>query len=144
MIIMLVKDVMNRKVVAAKPEMSLREASKVMVKYHIGSLIVIEKEKIAGIITEGNILHSISENKDPDATAVVDVMSKDVVTIEPDKRIEDAVDKMTKYKIKKLPVVEDKKLVGVITCSDIAVVEPKLIEAVANLISVKIPGYRGG
>jgi len=141
---MLVKDVMNKNVIATKPDVSIREASKIMNKYHIGSLIVLEKEKIIGIVTGGNILHSIANNKDPDATAVEDVMSKDVVTVEPDKRIEDAVELMTKYKIKKLPVVDDEKVVGVITCSDIAVVEPKLIEAIANLMSIKIPGYRGG
>lgn len=141
---MLVKDVMNRNAVTAKPDVSIREASKIMTMHHIGSLVILEKNKIAGIITGGNILYSLAENKDPDATAVSDVMSKDVVTIESDKRIEDAVELMMKYKIKKLPVVKDEKLVGVITCSDIAVVEPKLIEAVANLISMKIPGYQGG
>lgn len=141
---MLVKDVMNKTVVAAKPEMTIREATKVMSQRHIGSLIVLEGEKIAGIITNTNVLNSIAERKDPDTTAVADVMSKDVITIEPDKRIEDAVELMMKYKIKKLPVVDNEKLVGVITASDIMVVEPKLIEAIASLISVKIPGYRGG
>jgi len=141
---MLVKDVMNKNVVATKPDTPLRDAAKIMSQRHIGSLVVLEKQKLVGIITGGNILRAIADNKDPDATAVEDVMSKDVVTIESGKEIGDAVELMTKYKIKKLPVVDDKKLKGVITCSDIAVVEPKLIEAVANLISVKIPGYRGG
>jgi predicted transcriptional regulator len=67
-----------------------------------------------------------------------------VITVEPDKTIEEAVNLMTKHKIKKLPVVEDNKLVGIVTASDIIVVEPKLIESIANLVSIKLPGYRGG
>jgi predicted transcriptional regulator len=67
-----------------------------------------------------------------------------VITVEPDKTIEEAVNLMTKHKIKKLPVVEDNKLVGIVTASDIVVVEPKLIESIANLVSIKLPGYRGG
>ena len=51
---------------------------------------------------------------------------------------------MTEHKIKKLPVVEDNKIKGIITASDIVVVEPKLIASVADLISMKLPGYRGG
>lgn len=135
---------MNRNVIATKPDTSIRKAAEIMSQRHIGSLIVLEDEKIAGIITNTNILRAVAEKKDPDATAVADVMAKDVITIEPSKKIEDAVELMIKYKIKKLPVVENEKLIGVVTASDIIVVEPKLIEAIASLVSIKIPGYQGG
>ena len=141
---MIVKDVMNRNVMATKPDTSVREAAEIMTKHKIGSLIILEGEKIAGIITETNVLHAVAEKKDPDATAVSDVMAKDVVTIDPGKKIEDAVELMLKYQIKRLPVIDNEKLVGVVTASDVIAVEPKLIEAVASLISVKIPGYQGG
>lgn len=142
---MLIKEVMNRDVIAAKPEMSVREAAKVMSKYHIGSLIVLEEEKIAGIITEGDILRKvIVEGKDLDETRIKEIMTENVITITPDKTIDDAVKIMTEKKIKKLPVVDNDKLIGIITASDIMVVEPKLIEAIAGLISLKIPGYQGG
>ncbi|MEM5794151.1 MAG: CBS domain-containing protein [Candidatus Aenigmatarchaeota archaeon] len=142
---MLIKDVMNRNVIATKPETSVREAAKIMSKYHIGSLIVLEEEKIAGIITEGDILKKvIVEGKDLDETKVRDIMTENVITITPDKTIDDAVKIMTEKRIKKLPVVDNDKLIGIITASDIMVVEPKLIEAIAGLISLKIPGYQGG
>jgi|YelNatPaOPRAMG01_1025707.scaffolds.fasta_scaffold06123_2 CBS domain-containing protein len=142
---MLIKEVMNRDVIAVKPETSVREAAKVMAKYHIGSLIILEEERIAGIITEGDILRKvIVEGKDLDETKVREIMTERVFTIEPDKTIDDAVKLMTEKKIKKLPVMENEKLVGIITASDIMVVEPKLIEAIAGLISLKIPGYQGG
>lgn len=144
MIIMIVRDVMIREVVATKPDTSIRKAAEIMSQHRIGSLIVLENDKIAGIVTETNVMHSIAEKKDPDATAVADVMSKDVVTVEPSKKIEDAVELMLKYKVKRLPVVDNEKLIGVVTASDIIAVEPKLIEAIASLVSVKIPGYQGG
>ncbi|MDI6798776.1 MAG: CBS domain-containing protein [Candidatus Aenigmarchaeota archaeon] len=142
---MLIKDVMNRNVIATKPGVSVREAAKIMSKYHIGSLVVLEENKIIGILTEGDILRKvIAQDKDLDETKIREIMTQKVVTINSDKTIEDAVNLMMENRIKKLPVVDDDKLVGVITASDIMVVEPKLIEAISNLISLKIPGYRGG
>lgn len=141
---MLVKDVMNKNVVVAKSDVTIREATKVMNKFRIGSLVVLKEEKIAGIATERNVLEAVANGKDLDATPIEEIMSKNVVTIDPDQTVEAAVDLMVQHKIKKLPVVEDKKLKGIITASDIVVVEPKLIASVANLISMKLPGYRGG
>lgn len=141
---MLVKDVMNKNVVVAKSDVTIREAAKVMNKFRIGSLIVLKEEAIAGIVTERNVLTAVASGKDTDSTAIEDIMTKKVVTVDPDQTVEAAVDLMIQNKIKKLPVVEDNKLKGIITASDIVVVEPKLIASVANLISMKLPGYRGG
>jgi len=141
---MLVKDVMNKNVVVAKSDVTIREATKVMNKFRIGSLVVLKEEKIAGILTERNVLEAVAGGKDADTTAIEDIMTKKVITIDPDESVEAAVDLMTQHKIKKLPVVENNKLKGIITASDIVVVEPKLIASVANLISMKLPGYRGG
>lgn len=141
---MLVKDVMNKNVVVAKSNTTIREAAKVMNKFRIGSLIVLKEEAIAGIVTERNVLTAVASGKDTDSTAIEEIMTKKVVTVDPDQTVEAAVDLMIQNKIKKLPVVEDNKLKGIITASDIVVVEPKLIASVANLISMKLPGYRGG
>lgn len=135
---------MNKNVVTAKPNVTIKEASNVMSTLHIGSLVIVEDDKLIGIITGSDILKSVAEGRDPDKTYVSDIMSKNVITIESEKKVEDAVRLMMENKIKKLPVVDDKKLVGIITASDIMVVEPKLIESIANLVSIKLPGYRGG
>ncbi len=142
--LMLVKDVMNKNVVVAKSDVTIREASKVMSKYRIGSLVVLKDEKIAGIITEGDIMESVAGDRDPDTTTIEDIMTDKVHTVTPDQTVESAVDIMVKNKIKKLPVVEAGKLKGIITASDIVVVEPKLVASVASLISMKLPGYSGG
>jgi CBS domain-containing protein len=135
---------MNRKVVTARPDITLKEAAAVMTKFHIGSLIILRDEKIVGIITSSDILKAIAEGKNADITLAEEIMSKNVIVIEPDKAVEDAVNLMLEHKIKKLPVVEGEKLIGIITASDIIAIEPKLIENIAALISLKLPGYRGG
>jgi len=141
---MLVKDVMNTNVVVAKADATIREASEVMNKYNIGSLVVVKDSGIAGIITEHNVLESVAAGRNPDETKIAEIMSSEVVTVAPDSTVEQAVDLMVKHKIKKLPVVDGDKLMGIITASDIIVVEPKLVASIANLISMKLPGYSGG
>ena len=135
---------MHKDVVTVRPNLSLREASKIMSKFGIGSLVVVEDENLVGIITSTDIIKAVAEGKDVDNTLVSEVMSKDVITVDPDESLEEAVEKMMEKNIKRLPVVEGGKLVGIITASDIIVVEPKLIEGIANLLSLKLPGYKGG
>ncbi|MEM5836526.1 MAG: CBS domain-containing protein [Candidatus Aenigmatarchaeota archaeon] len=141
---MLLKDIMNTNVVTVKPGVSLREAAKTMCEKHIGSLIVMEEEEIVGIITQTDILKAVAEEMDLDSTRVEDVMNKKVYTIDYEKTVEDAVNLMMEKRIKRLPVTKEGKLVGIVTASDIITVEPKLITGIASLLSMKIPGYKGG
>lgn len=141
---MIISDVMNKNVVVAKSDVTIKEASKVMSQYNIGSLIILKDNEIMGIITDTDIVRALAKDMDADTTIMEEIMSKKVVTIEPEKTIEDAVDLMVKHKIKRLPVVEEGKIKGIITATDIIVVEPKLIESIASLISLKLPGLRGG
>lgn len=140
----LVKDVMNPKVIAVKSDVSLTEASKMMDSYKIGSLLVSEKGKIVSIITASDILKAVSRGMILEETTVEEIMNKKLVTVEADQTIDDAVKIMVENKIKKLPVVKGGEFVGIITASDIIVVEPKMIESIANLLSIKVPDYKGG
>lgn len=141
---MLLKDVMNKNVVAVRPDISLKDAAKTMYDRHIGSLIVVDDENIVGILTQSDIIKAVTLEKNLDSTLVDEAMKKEVVTIDYEKTVEDAVNLMMEKRIKRLPVTKDGKLAGVITASDIITVEPKLITGIADLLSMKIPGYRGG
>lgn len=140
---MQVRDVMNKNVIVGKKELTVKEASEVMSKMHIGSLIITEDQKILGILTSTDILKSIASEKKLDITLVEEIMTKNVLTVDPEANVEAAVDIMMKNKIKKLPVVSEDKIVGIVTASDIIVVEPKLISVIASLVSLKTP-YAGG
>ena len=134
---------MNKNVIVGKKDLTIKEASEVMAKFRIGCLVITEGKKIVGIITSTDILRSIANDKKSEVTLVEDIMSKKVLTINPEKKIEDAVEMMMKGKIKKLPVVSENKIVGMVTASDIIVVEPKMISTIASLLSIRTP-YAGG
>lgn len=136
---MLVKEVMNKNVITTGPETSVRDAIRIMTDNHIGSVVVVKNNKIVGIMTERDVLLTIAENSriDVDKLKVADVMTRWIITVKPNDTIEKAIELMMENKIKKLPVVKNNKLVGIITASDIAVIQPKLIEKIANLLSIK-------
>lgn len=132
---MFVKEAMNRKVIVTNPDISIIDIAKVMTKYQVGSLLVVKNEKLVGIVTELDIIWKVvASDRDPKTTLVQDVMTKKVITIKSDKTLEDATDLMVENRIKKLPVLEKNKLVGIITATDLISVQPKLIEALAKIM----------
>ena len=111
---MKVKEVMNKAVVIDH-DMSLKDAAQIMSTRNIGSLIVLKGSKIAGIITEKDIMSNISSlNK-----KVSEAMNKNVVTIEKNESLDNAALLMTEKKVKRLPVTDKDSLVGIITATDI-------------------------
>lgn len=136
---MLVKEAMNKQVKTISPSSSVREAAQIMNKYRIGSLIVIAGSgQIVGIATERDVLVDVvAEGKSSDDVKVEDIMTKDVITISPDKTLEEAADVMNDNKIKKLPVIDNGTLVGIITATDLITYEEKLVEKVADLLSIR-------
>ena len=111
---MKVSEIMN-KAIAIEHDIPLKEAAQIMSRKNIGSLIILRKDKIAGIITERDVMKNISSL----GSKVSNSMSKNVITIDDDESIDNAALVMTKNKIKRLPVLEKGKLVGIITATDI-------------------------
>ncbi|MCX6748724.1 MAG: CBS domain-containing protein [Candidatus Pacearchaeota archaeon] len=111
---MKIKDIMN-KAVAIDHDIKLKEAARIMADKNIGSLIVINKEKILGIITEKDIMDNISRLD----SKISSVMTKNVVTIDQEESVDNAARTMRDNKIKRLPVVKNEKLAGIITATDV-------------------------
>jgi CBS domain-containing protein len=129
-----VEDVMVREVITIDEKMTVKEAAEVMNKFEIGSLIALSRGKATGIITERDLLKRVvAEAKDAKKTKVSDVMSSPLVVVEPDKELEDAVKLMFQMKIKKLPVVDGKRLVGLISLTDVARFQPEVIKLLKQL-----------
>ncbi|MEM1535333.1 MAG: CBS domain-containing protein [Candidatus Pacearchaeota archaeon] len=133
-----VGDIMTRNFVACSPETSVVEAAKMMVKAKTGSIVVRTGDKLEGILTERDILHLVAERPSSlEGLKVKDVMTKRVVTISPSKDIYDAILQMKKKYKRRLPVVENKRLVGIITVRDIIKIFPSLFDVWAEAIRVK-------
>jgi len=115
---MRIKDIM-KKAVTVKKDASLKEAVKLMVDKGLGCLIVVDGDKIEGILTERDALKQISKDVDNLKKPARDFMTTDIITVDAKNDLEFAADIMTDRKIKKLPVTENGKLVGIITSTDL-------------------------
>ena len=129
-----VEDVMVKEVITIDENSTVKEAAEIMNKFEIGCLIAIRKGKAIGIITERDLLKRVvAEAKDANKTKVKDVMSSPLVVVEPSMDLEEAVRLMFQMKIKKLPVVDGKRLVGLVSLTDIARFQPQVIKILKQL-----------
>jgi len=117
----LVRDIMTKKVITIEPSNTVLEAARIMGEKKIGSLVVKRNDKAVGIITERGIIRRVvAKNLDPAKITVEDVMSKPLITANPDISVREAVRLMVKNKIRRLPIVKDTDLVGIVTSTDLA------------------------
>lgn len=135
-----VEDVMVKEVITVDEKSTVKEAADIMNKFEIGCLIVTKKGKALGILTERDLLKRIvGEVRDPLKTRVVNVMSKPLIVVEPDMEMEEAAKLMFKLKIKKLPVVQDGQLLGLVTLTDLARFQPQMIRILKRLSEQMAP-----
>jgi CBS domain-containing protein len=115
----IVKDIMTWHVVSIGVDHSIFEAAELMTTHHIGSLVILEGEMLVGMVTERDFVRRVVAKKIPLETKVSEVMSKPVVTISADSSIKEAATLMASNKIRRLPVLEQNKIVGIIVAADI-------------------------
>lgn len=116
---MLVKEVMKKNVITIDAEKTIEEACKIMGEKHIGSLIVTINDKPYGIFTERDLISKvISKNIDIKKAKVKEYMSFPLIFVKPDIHIREAAKIMVEMHIRRLPVIENNKLVGIFTSSD--------------------------
>ena len=119
---MLVSDLMNKDVVSVSPEESVALASRLLSRHNIGALPVSSSDgKLKGIITDRDIvLRCIARSEDPDIMPVCDVMSRSVISVSPGDDIERASELMSTAQVRRLPVTDGGKLVGMLSLGDMA------------------------
>ncbi len=111
---------MAKKVVTCTKEKRVLHAVKLMKKFRIGTVVVVEKQKVIGIITERDVLNSVAaKNFDAEKLVVKDVMTKNPVVGRHDMSDVQAAFVMNMKKIKKLPLLKNKKLAGIVTQTDL-------------------------
>lgn len=123
---MRIADMMNRSVVTGTKRQTVADVAKVMVKKAVGSVVVEEKGKPIGIVTERDIMEAVAKGKDLDKTTAGGIMTQPVITTSSTMELDEAVKLMVLYNIKKLPVVDEGELVGIVTLTDFARYEPLL------------------
>ncbi len=117
---MQVGDVMKTEVKTAAPGQTFSDVAKLLHDNAISSVVVVDGERLAGIVTERDLVNLVAEGLDPHNTTVGDRMSTNLDTVEPRTDIAEAAEHMARLRIRHLPVVDKGKLVGIISIRDLS------------------------
>lgn len=125
-----VGDVMTRNFIQVKPETNLMECANIMMKNHVGSLVLKNGDSVEGIITEKDIVWALTKmgNSNIDKVLARDIATRKLYTTRPEASITEALDKMNKNKIRRMPVLSKGKIIGYITLKDIVRFIPSIFE----------------
>jgi CBS domain-containing protein len=116
-----VEEIMTRSPRTVDRGASLVDAARAMRDGDIGDVIVTEGDNVAGIVTDRDIvIRAIAEGRDPQSTMVGEVCTSAPQTLEPGQSVEDAAQAMREHRVRRLPVVTDGELVGVLSLGDLA------------------------
>lgn len=130
-------DAMTKKPVSVTPNDNITNCTKLMLEKHVGSLLVKEDEKLLGILTERDLVRMISLGIDPQTTKVKQIMTTKIVTITPEKDIYEAIVLMNQENLRRLPVVLNNRIIGLLTLRDILTLQPTLFDLILSRISIK-------
>ena len=116
-----VRDAMTTQPRSAEPSQSLVEAAQVMKRADIGSLPVVEEGRLVAVLTDRDIVvRAVAEGVDLNVTLVGDIASREPVTVGPEDDLDEALRLMARHQVRRLPVVDEQRLVGVLAQADVA------------------------
>ncbi len=132
-----VRDIMTRKVKTISAEKTIRQAAMMMTKSNIGSLIVVGRGKPVGIVTEGDVSRAVGRDLNSSRVTISRIMSRKLVTTTPDERVEEAARQMAEGNVKKLPVLSEGRLVGIVTQTDIVASSFELVTSLKEMVRAR-------
>lgn len=118
-----IEEVMTRGVKSVMRDTSVRDVAQLMRDHQIGDVLVTQEDgTLCGIVTDRDVVvRAVASGQDPDKTTVGDICTAQIVTLEPGASVEDAVSMMRDKAIRRVPVVENDKPVGIVSIGDLAV-----------------------
>ena len=118
---MKVKDIMTKDITYINPDSKVVEAAQLMQKHNVGSIPVSDQSGVIGIVTDRDIIvRNIAHGKDPKETPVRDVMTGQVIMASPDMEVDEVAGMMASKQIRRVPVVDNNMIVGMVALGDIA------------------------
>ena len=143
---MKVKDILSKKsseIQSTTSTTMLIEAIRSLNEHNVGALLVIDNQDLAGIITERDVLHATAQHGSKiDNLKVEDVMTNNLITCGENESIDKVMEMMTDNRIRHLPILENDKLVGIISIGDVVKAEHQKIKAEADHLKDYIHGRR--
>jgi CBS domain-containing protein len=130
----LVRHAMSTDLRTAKPDMTAADAAGLMRNFDTGVVPVIDGERLVGLVTDRDIvLRVVADREDPNAVRLGDIATRSVVTATPDMNLSDARDLMAEHRIRRLPVMKNDRLVGILSLGDVALADASK-RAVGNVL----------
>jgi len=134
-----VKDIMKKSVITVDPNISIADVARIMTNNRIGSVVVLDGEKPIEIVTDDDIVGIIANGKDPKKMNVKDLPSeKKLITADPDEDVIKVTKKMIKTGVKRMPIVKDNKLQGIVSDKEILLVAPELLEIMSEKLKRRV------
>ncbi|SIQ68149.1 CBS domain-containing protein [Haladaptatus litoreus] len=136
---MTVRDIAATDVVTATEDATLAEIAQMVGDESVGCAPIVENDEPVGIVTNRKIALSLADDRDASNRTVGDIMTRDLITIESDASVHDAVEQMEDAGIRRLPVVESGRLTGLVTLDDVLVAVADELDEVADVIEEQSP-----
>ncbi len=136
-----VKDVMKKHVVTIDPSTTISTISKIMTNNRIGSVIIMKNQKPVGIVTTDDMVSVIAKNQNPKKIKAWDIekiKKRPFITASPNDDILSIAKKMIKNGIKRIPVLDKDKLIGIVSDKEILLVSPELIEVLSEKLKARV------
>jgi signal-transduction protein with cAMP-binding, CBS, and nucleotidyltransferase domain len=131
------REVMKNNPVMIGIDANVAQAAKAMCTEEVGSVIIIQKGKPIGIVTEEDIACKVvAKDFKPSTVRVDKIMSTPLITVSADKTVGDAAHMMVKHKVRRLPIVDHSKVIGIVTVRDLLTVSNELNELLEDLIEI--------
>jgi CBS domain-containing protein len=135
-----IKDIMTNQVAYVSPENTVVEAAQLMQKHDVGSVPVCQGDHIVGIVTDRDIVvRNIAHGKDPRSTPVSDVMTSQVKLVSPNMSLNQAAELMAESQVRRLPVVDQDRIVGMVALGDLAAYAKTDVELAKTLGMISNP-----
>lgn len=117
-----IQDVMTPNPRTVETESPLRQAAEIMRDQDVGSVVVTEGDDVCGIVTDRDLaVRAVAAGRDPNETKVAEVCNRDVVSLSPDQSVDEAIRLMRDENIRRLPVLEGGRAVGIVSLGDVAI-----------------------
>lgn len=130
-----VREIMSTDVVHLSPQDNIYEAAAIMKDRNIGMIPVIENGALTGVVTDRDlVLRGVAERK-PNSSSIRDVMSDKLVYGTPDMSVEEAAQIMAEAQVRRLPILENDQLVGVVSIGDVALQQPNENQVAGEALS---------
>jgi CBS domain-containing protein len=116
-----IRDVMTSNPTSCATSTTVADAARVMAQEDVGPVPVVEGDRVVGIVTDRDIVvRVVAEGRDANSTTVGEIASSDLVTVQPDTNLDEALRLMAQNQVRRLPVVEGERLVGIVAQADVA------------------------